>query len=60
MARDLNIKGTAGIVDTDKYVYRQERDLSKTKVDWSEVASTLTKTIEKVRDDREARKDEIR
>ena len=59
MARDLNIKGTAGIVDTDKYVYRQERDLSKTKVDWSEVASTLTKTIETVRDDRETRKAEI-
>jgi len=59
MARDLNIKGTAGIVDTDKYVYRQERDLSKTKVDWSTVAKTLTETIETVRDDRETRKAEI-
>jgi hypothetical protein len=59
MARDLNVKGTAGIVDTDKYVYRQERDLSKTKVDWSEVAKTLTDTIETVRDERETRKAEI-
>jgi hypothetical protein len=59
MARDLNIKGTAGIVDTDKYVYREERDLSKTKIDWSTVASNLTDTIEKVRDDRETRKTEI-
>ncbi len=58
MARDLNVKSK--IVDTDQYVYRQERDLSKTKVDWSEVASTLTDTIEKVRDDRESRKDELR
>lgn len=59
MARDLNIKGTAGIVDTDKYVYREERDLSKTKVDWSTVAKTLTDTIETVRDNRETRKSEI-
>lgn len=57
MARDLNVQSK--IVDSDQYVYRQERDLSKTKVDWGEVASTLTKTIEKVRDDREGRKAEI-
>ena len=57
MARDLNVQSK--IVDSDQYVYREERDLSKTKVDWGEVASTLTKTIEKVRDDREGRKAEI-
>jgi len=57
MARDLNVKSK--IVDTDQYVYRQERDLSKTKVDWSTVAKTLTDTIETVRDNRETRKSEI-
>jgi hypothetical protein len=57
MARDLNVQSK--IVDSDQYVYREERDLSKTKVDWGEVASTLTKTIEKVRDDRETQKAEI-
>ena len=39
MARDLNIKGTAGIVDTDKYVYRKERDMTKTQVDWDTVTT---------------------
>ena len=59
MARDLNIKGTAGIVDTDKYVYRKERDMTKTQVDWDAVTTDLTKTINDIRDDRENRKAEI-
>ncbi|QDP54094.1 MAG: hypothetical protein GOVbin1629_30 [Prokaryotic dsDNA virus sp.] len=59
MARDLNIKGTAGIVDTDKYVYRKERDMTKTQVDWNAVTTGLTDTINKIRDDRESRKAEI-
>ena len=59
MARDLNIKGTAGIVDTDKYVYRKERDMTKTQVDWDAVTTGLTDTINEIRDDRETRKAEI-
>ena len=59
MARDLNIKGTAGIIDTDRYVYRKERDMTKTQVNWNEVTNDLTDTINKIRDDRESRKAEI-
>lgn len=59
MARDLNIKGTAGIVDTDQYVYRKERDMTKTQVDWDAVTTGLTDTINEIRDDRESRKAEI-
>ena len=59
MARDTNIKGTGGIVDTDMYVYRKERDMTKTQVDWNAVTTGLTDTINKIRDDRESRKAEI-
>jgi hypothetical protein len=57
MARDLSVKSK--IVDSDQYVYRQERDLTKTQVDWDTVTKDLTETIETVRDDRENRKAEI-
>ena len=57
MARDLTVKSK--IVDSDQYVYRQERDLTKTDVDWNTVTKELTDTIEKVRDDRQAQKAEI-
>ena len=58
MARDYNIKG-GGIVDPDKYVYRKERDMTKTTVDWDTVATELTDTINTIRDDRQTRKAEI-
>ena len=32
MAKDFNI--SSKVLDTDKYVYREERDLAKTQVDW--------------------------
>jgi hypothetical protein len=57
MARDLNVQSK--IVDSDQYVYRQERDILKTDVDWNTVTKELTDTIEKVRDDRQAQKAEI-
>ena len=57
MARDYNIKTSA--VDPSKYVYRQERDITKTDVDWTKVTKDLTTTIETIRDDRETRKAEI-
>ena len=57
MARDLNVQSK--IVDSDQYVYRQERDITKTDVDWNTVTKELTDTIEKVRDDRQAQKAEI-
>ena len=57
MARDLSVNSK--IVDPDKYVYREERDLTKTQVDWDTVTKDLTETIETIRDDREARKSEI-
>lgn len=57
MARDLTVKSK--IVDADQYVYRQERDLTKTEVDWNTVTKELTDTIEKVRDDRQTQKAEI-
>ncbi len=57
MARDLSVNSK--IVDSDKYVYREERDLTKTQVDWDTVTKDLTETIETIRDDRETRKAEI-
>jgi len=59
MARDLNIKGTAGIVDSDQYVYRKERDISKTMVDWGQAAKDITQTITDIRDDRAAQKEDL-
>jgi len=59
MARDLNIKGTAGIVDNDQYVYRKERDISKTMVDWGQAAKDITQTIETIRDDRASQKADL-
>ena len=57
MARDLDIK--SNIVDSDQYVYRQERDMEKTQVDWSQIAKDVTGTVEKIRDDRQAEKDAL-
>lgn len=57
MARDLSVNSK--IVDSDQYVYREERDITKTQVDWDTVTKDLTKTIETIRDDRETRKSEI-
>ena len=57
MARDLSVNSK--IVDPDKYVYREERDLTKTQVDWDTVTKDLTETIETIRDDRETRKSEL-
>ena len=57
MARDLTVNRTA--VDSDKYVYREERDLSKTQVDWGTVSKNLTDTINTIRDNRQTEKDEI-
>ena len=57
MARDLNVNRKT--VDSDQYVYREERDLSKTRVDWGEISKDLTKTITDIRDDRQTRKDEL-
>tara|TARA_R110000822_G_scaffold42497_5_gene115544 strand:- start:1845 stop:3794 length:1950 start_codon:yes stop_codon:yes gene_type:complete len=57
MARDLRVNRTA--VDSDKYVYREERDLSKTQVDWGTVSKELTTTINTIRDSRETKKAEI-
>ena len=58
MARDYSIKDRE--TDPNKFVYRQERDLTKTTVDWGEVTKNLTKTITDIRDDRETRKQELR
>lgn len=58
MARDYSIKNRE--TDPNKFVYRQERDLTKTTVDWGEVTKNLTKTITDIRDDRETRKQELR
>lgn len=57
MARDYRVNRQT--VDSDQYVYREERDLSKTRVDWAEISQDLTKTITDIRDDRQKRKDEI-
>lgn len=57
MARDLSVNSK--IVDPDKYVYREERDLTQTQVDWDTVTKDLTETIETIRDDRETRKSEL-
>ena len=57
MARDLSVNSK--IVDSNQYVYREERDLTKTQVDWDTVTKDLTETIETIRDDRETRKSEI-
>ena len=57
MARDFNI--SSKVLDTDKYVYREERDLAKTQVDWGTISKNLTETINTVRDEREAQKAEI-
>ena len=57
MARDLDIK--SNIVDSDQYVYRQERDMEKTQVDWSQIAKDVTSTVEKIRDDRQEQKNEL-
>jgi len=58
MARDYSIKNRE--TDPNKFVYRQERDLTKTTVNWGEVTKNLTKTITDIRDDRETRKQELR
>ena len=58
MARDYSVKNRE--TDPNKFVYRQERDLTKTTVDWGEVTKNLTKTITDIRDDRETRKQELR
>tara|TARA_R110002167_G_scaffold87583_1_gene236557 strand:- start:2128 stop:4095 length:1968 start_codon:yes stop_codon:yes gene_type:complete len=57
MAKDFSI--SSKVLDTDKYVYREERDLSKTQVDWGTVSKELTTTINNVRDERETQKAEI-
>ena len=57
MAKDFNI--SSRVLDTDKYVYREERDLAKTQVDWGTISKNLTETINTVRDEREAQKAEI-
>lgn len=57
MARDYSV--SKGIVGSDQYVYREERDLTKTDVDWAAVSKTLVTDIEKMRDDRETTKAEI-
>jgi hypothetical protein len=57
MARDYSIKSST--VDPDKYVYRQERDLTKTDIDWTTVTKNLTTTIDTIRDNRETKKAEI-
>jgi hypothetical protein len=57
MARDYSVNRQT--VDSDQYVYREERDLSKTRVDWAEISKDLTKTITDIRDDRQKRKDEL-
>mgnify|MGYP003647493830 CR=1 FL=1 len=57
MAKDFSI--SSKVLDTDKYVYREERDLSKTQVDWGTVSKELTTTINTIRDERETQKAEI-
>lgn len=57
MAKDFSI--SSKVLDTDKYVYREERDLAKTQVDWGTISKNLTDTINTVRDDRETQKAEI-
>ena len=57
MAKDFSI--SSKVLDTDKYVYREERDLAKTQVDWGTISKNLTDTINTVRDDRETQKSEI-
>ena len=57
MAKDFSI--SSKVLDTDKYVYREERDLSKTQVDWGTVSQELTTTINTIRDERETQKAEI-
>jgi hypothetical protein len=57
MAKDFSI--SSKVLDTDKYVYREERDLAKTQVDWGTVSKELTTTINTIRDERETQKAEI-
>jgi hypothetical protein len=57
MARNLNVDRKT--VDSDQYVYREERDLSKTRVDWGTVGKELTDTINTIRDERETQKAEL-
>jgi len=57
MAKDFSI--SSKVLDTDKYVYREERDLAKTQVDWGTISKNLTDTINTVRDERETQKAEI-
>lgn len=46
-------------VDPNQYSIRAEKDLEKSNVNWSQVASDLTGVVEKVRDDRQKRKTEL-
>jgi len=46
-------------VNPNQYSIRAEKDLEKSNVNWSQVASDLTGVVEKVRDDRQKRKDEL-
>lgn len=55
MARDLNIKGT----EKQDFSTYAEKDITKSNVNWADVASGLTTTLETIRDEREGRKAEI-
>ena len=46
-------------VNPNQYSIRAEKDLEKSNVNWAKVASDLTGVVDKVRDDRQARKKEL-
>lgn len=59
MALDTGETPKLQTVNPNQYSIRAEKDLEKSNVNWSQVASDLTKTVDKVRDDRQTRKKEL-
>jgi len=59
MALDTGGDPTLKTVNPNQYSIRAEKDLEKSNVNWAQVASDLTGVVDKVRDDRQARKKEL-
>jgi hypothetical protein len=59
MALDTGGDPKLQTVNPNQYSIRAEKDLEKSNVNWSKVASDFTKVVDKVRDDRQARKKEL-
>ena len=59
MALDTGETPKLQTVDPNQYSIRAEKDLEKSNVNWSKVAADVTDVVDKVRDDRQKRKDEL-